>query len=95
MPDAGEPAGATAPPIARRTERRWRSRLASSARVLVALLAMSGGAALEHVAKQVGLGGTRAELVEAYGAIAGTRPGARLSSVGTLLDRLERGIRLM
>jgi hypothetical protein len=82
-------------PIAARTRQRWKARLALPARTLVALLAMSGGAPLEKVAARVGLDGTRAELVEAYATVAGTRPGERLSSVGALVDRLERGIRLM
>lgn len=82
-------------PIAARTERRWQTRLSSSARVLVVLLAMSGGLELEQVARRVGLDATRAELVEGYAAAAATQPGERLSTLGALIDRLERGMRLM
>ena len=92
-PDAG--AEPRLPPIAARTRQRWKARLASSARTLVVLLAMSGGAALERAAQHVGLEGTRAELVGAYAAAAATMPGERLSSLGALVDRLERGMRLM
>jgi hypothetical protein len=92
-PDAG--AEPRVLPIAARTRQRWKARLASPARTLVVLLAMSGGAALERVAQRVGLEGTRAELVDAYATAASTEPGERLSALGALVDRLERGIRLM
>jgi hypothetical protein len=83
------------PTLAERTVARWRARLASSSRVLVVLLALSGGAALEEVGKQVGHSGTRMALVEAYAAAARMPIGERLSTLGALLHRLERGIRLM
>ena len=63
--------------------------------MLVVLLAMSGGAALENVSKRVGLDGTRRDVVVAYAAEAKTEPGERLASLGALAHRLERGIRLM
>ena len=94
LPDVKLPPGA-APRIRPRTRARWWTRLASSARVLVVLLAMSGGAALEIVSKAVGLEGTRRELALAYGAESKTEPGERLASLGALAHRLERGIRLM
>jgi hypothetical protein len=83
------------PRISTRTKERWRERLASSARVLVVLLAMTGGSALEGVAMQVGLSGTRAELVASYAAVTAAPAGERLSSLGALVHRLERGLRLM
>jgi hypothetical protein len=86
---------ATGPTLHERTVARWRARLASSARMLVVLLALSGGAALEEVGKRVGRSGTRRALVEAYAAAACTPIGERLSTLGALLHRLERGIRLM
>lgn len=92
MPGTGCGAAAA---IRARTEQRWSTRLASSSRLLVVLLAMSGGASLEAVAKEVGLLGTRGALVAAYAVVAETVPGERLSSLGALLHRLERGIRLM
>ena len=94
LPDA-KVATSAAPRIRPRTEARWWSRLGSSARGLVVLLAMSGGAALEDVSKRVGLEGTRRALVVAYAAEAKTEPGERLASLGALVHRLERGIRLM
>ena len=94
LPDA-KPAPRTAPPIPARTRERWETRFASSARVLVVLLAMSGGAALENVSKRVGLDGTRRDVAVAYTAEAKTEPGERLASLGALAHRLERGIRLM
>lgn len=85
----------SAPPIRPRTKARWWSRLESSGRVLVVLLAMSGGAALEDVSKRVGLDGTRRDIVVAYAAQSQAEPGERLASLGALAHRLERGIRLM
>jgi hypothetical protein len=86
------PVGST---ISGRTKERWRERLASSARVLVVLLAIAGGGALEGVARQVGLLGTREELVAAYAAVTLAPRGERLSSLGAIVHRLERGLRLM
>jgi hypothetical protein len=63
--------------------------------VLVVMLAMSGGATLEDVSKRVGLDGTRRDLAVAYAAESKVEPGERLASLGALVDRLERGIRLM
>ena len=96
LPSAGAaPPSARAPPIRARTLDRWRSRLESSSRVLVVLLAMSGGGALEEVSKRVGLLATRRELVESYAAVTSAAPGARLSALAAVVHRLERGIRLM
>ncbi len=83
------------PSIPKRTRDRWQGRLASSARALVAILAVSGGAALEELAKDIGLDGTRAELVAAYAAAAGAAAGARIAPLAGLVHRLERGLRLM
>jgi hypothetical protein len=85
----------TAPPVPARTRCRWRSRLAATARVLVVLLAASGGLALEAVAAHVGLDASRAELVRIYAEQTGVMQGARLAAVATLAHRLKRGIRLM
>jgi hypothetical protein len=90
-----EVAAPTRPRISQRTKERWRARLASSARVLVVLLAMAGGVTLEGVATRVGLSGTRAELVTSYASVTATPEGERLSSLGALVHRLERGLRLM
>lgn len=82
-------------PIPVRTERRWRARIAAAARVLVVLLAASGGLALEHIAVRVGLDGTRAELVEVHTEATAARAGLRLAAVAALGHRLARGVRLM
>lgn len=85
----------TGPRVASTTRGRWLARLSSSARVLVAVLAISAGVVLAEIAQRVGMTGTRGELIEAY--VARTVPAARerLSSLAALVHRLERGIRLM
>ena len=83
------------PSVSQTTQRRWQARLASSARVLCALLAMSGGAELVEVGMAVGLDGTRGELVDAFQAVAPGVRGEQLSPLAAVLHRLERGIRLM
>ena len=88
------PAGA-ATPVPRRTRRRWRARLASAAKQLVLVLAMSGGALLEALAKTVGLVATRQALVDAYVHMSSAPIGRRLAGVAALVHRLERGVRLM
>jgi hypothetical protein len=88
-------AAAPAVSIPARTRRRWRARLAATARVLVVLLAVSGGAVLEGLATRVGLDATRGELVIAHAELAGLASGERLSALAALVHRLERGIRLM
>jgi len=92
---AVEAAAAPAVPIPARTRRRWRERLAASARVLVVLLAVSGGAVLEGLAIRLGLDATRRELVVTHADLADLAAGERLSALAALVHRLERGIRLM
>lgn len=87
-------ASSASPAIPERTRARWRERLASSARALVVLLAVSGGAELEGLAMDVGLDGTRAKLVEVYAAAA-VGGAAALAPLAGLVHRLERGLRLM
>ena len=89
------PASVAAPPIPERTKSRWRSRIAAAARVLVVLLATSGGIELEGLAARVGLDACRAALVEAHTVVADVAPGARLAAFAALAHRLERGMRLM
>jgi hypothetical protein len=85
------------PPVPGRTQRRWRGRFSSAARLLLVLLATSGSAALSAIAVSTGLGATRGELVAAHAraARATSAPGARLATLAALVHRLERGIRLM
>jgi hypothetical protein len=93
------PPGVTAtpssPPIAARTRGRWLARLASSARMLVTVLATSVGAVLEALAMCVGLSGTRGELFDGYVGMTAPPSGEQLSSLAALVHRLEPGLRLM
>jgi hypothetical protein len=83
--------------VPKRTAQRWRERLAVIARQLVVLLAVSGGALLEAIAKQVGLMATRADLVGAYARMAAIplAAGRRLADLAAVVHRLEPGLRLM
>ena len=81
--------------IPKRTKQRWRARLVSSAKQLVVLLAASGGALLEAIAKGVGLEAARLTLVEVYAQRTATPLDQRLACLAALVHRLERGIRLM
>jgi hypothetical protein len=82
-------------PIAERTARRWRARLAASARQLVLLLATSGGVLLEAIAKRASLWATRRSLVDVHAQMTDAQPGRKLAELAALVHRLERGIRLM
>lgn len=93
--ERSEPGKTDALPISERTKARWAARLESSARALVVVLAASGAAALERVAQQVGLDGSRGELVESFAHGVMAVGGERLATLGALLHRLERGLRLM
>lgn len=92
--DKPRPAVAAAP-IPKTTVQRWQTRLASIAAQLVVLLATSGGALLETIAKGVGLVATRAELVDVHARRTEAPPGRRLADLAALVHRLERGLRLM
>jgi Domain of unknown function (DUF6431) len=81
--------------IPKSTAQRWQERVASIAMQLVVLLATSGGALLEAIAKQVGLVATRFELVDVHARMTVTPPGRRLADLAALVHRLERGLRLM
>lgn len=71
----------------RRTRQRWLARLASSARLLVQILATSAQACLVGAAQELGLDATRLELVGEVG-----RP---FAEVAALIHRLMPGVRLM
>lgn len=92
---SAEVASSRAPPVPKTTKRRWVGRLASSGRVLCALLTMSGGVELAAVGMTVGLDGTRGEVADAFQAKARGATGERLSPLAAVLHRLERGVRLM
>lgn len=82
-------------PVPEQTRRRWRARLASSARVLIALLAARGDHDAQRVAADVGADASRSELVEAYADRCCVSSGERLAVVATLSHQLDRGVRLM
>jgi hypothetical protein len=78
-----------------RTIRRWLRRLASSARDAVTLIVNRGASALKAMAEAVGLDATRQELVQGYRAFFGVSHGHALGSLAAVMDRLERGVRVM
>jgi hypothetical protein len=82
----------TPPP---RTRQRWTARLVSSARQLVVLLASRGTRAVQAVAERVGVGADRMSLVKAHALAFKLPAGWQLARLAALVDRLERGIRLM
>jgi hypothetical protein len=82
-------------PIPERTARRWRERVASAAKQVVLLLASSGGALLEEIAKRAGLGATRWELVDVHTSVVAPPVGRRLADLAAVVHRRERGLRLM
>lgn len=93
--DEDERAPAGRSPVPQQTKRRWRARLASSARVLLALFAARGNVEAREVAVDVGTDATRSALVERYADRTRVVEGARLAHVATLAHQLERGVRLM
>ncbi len=94
-PPKDEPRPADRSPVPAQTRRRWRARLAASARVLVALLAARGDLEAQKLAANIGGHASRAALVEAYADRTRVPTGERFASLATLSHRLERGVRLM
>jgi len=92
LPERAEREGRAVPA---RTRRRWQQRLSASGRQLVVLMASRGVQQVQRVAEAVGLGASRRELVAAYAKALATAAGVTLGAVAALLDRLERGVRLM
>ena len=92
-----EPAAAARcwPRVPARTRRRWLARCETSARLLVRVLAASGGELWVGLARQLGLDRTRAELVAAYAEATATPPGERLAALCALVYRLRPKVRLM
>jgi len=81
--------------VPERTRRRWRARLAASARQLVVVFATAGTVALDGLAAAMGLEATRRELVDEYARRLHVRSGQRLAAVADHVHRLVRGVRLM
>lgn len=85
-----EPREAARAPTSRpaeRTKRRWRSRLGSSARMIVVALAASAEGALGGVLRELGLDPSRLDLVEVVA--------KRLSAVASLVHHVAPGLRLV
>ena len=78
---------AALPSVPKRTVKRWRKRLQSSARRLVSLLASCGEPRWEKLAGKLGLDATRGALLAAW------HQGA--ASLAALMHRLVPGVRLM
>lgn len=93
QPDVVEPTEAPMPPA--RTRQRWMSRLRSCARQLVVLLSSRGTQALQNVAAAVGLNATRTALVREHALHFAVAALWQFATLAALVDRLERGIRLM
>lgn len=93
-PHAASEAQVAAAPVAARTVQRWHSRLASSGRMVVVLLAMACGP-LTEVASRCGLSSTRDDVIDAFVITVAPPAGSRLSALAAVLHRLKRGIRLM
>ena len=81
------------PKLAKRTRRRWLSRLRSSAGILIQLLATSGQPALSSVAASCGITATRQTLVATYSAAINGE--VVLADLSALNHRLSPGVRLM
>ena len=81
--------------VAARTRRRWRARLASSARQLVVLLATAADQMWSALVAAVGLDASRLDLVRGYGALMQPDRGSRLAELAGLAHRLSPGVRLM
>lgn len=72
---------------AERTRRRWRARLASSARAIVVALAASATEAVAAITRDLGLDPPRVDLVAAF-----ARP---LSAIASLVHHIAPGLRLV
>ncbi len=87
-----------ASPVPARTRRRWTARLASSARLLVAVLSSATEGLWATVATAVGLDARRIDLVRHVTALTGgggAAPGAPWAALAAVLHRLSPGVRLM
>jgi hypothetical protein len=81
--------------VPERTRRRWRTRLASSARVLVAVLADTGRQVWTAIAMAVGLDGSRLDLAGHYARAMRPAAHACMAELAALFHRLIPGMRLM
>ena len=75
--------------VPRRTQQRWRRRLASAAAVVVALLGQAATHDWTEVAVRAGMDATRGEVITAAGGP------TRLADLAAIIDHLQPGVRLM
>ncbi len=75
--------------VPRRTQQRWRRRLATAAAVVVALLGQSATHDWTEVAARAGMDATRGDVIAATGGP------ERLANLAAIIDHLEPGVRLM
>ncbi len=75
--------------VPRRTQQRWRRRLAGAAAVMVALLAQTPTHEWTDVAVRAGADATRSDVIAAAGGP------ERLANLAAIIDHLEAGVRLM
>jgi len=81
-----------------RTRRRWRARLASSARQVVAILSTATDGLWARIAMAVGLDARRTDLVQSYTAqrsSGSATPGDSWAELAGAIHRLSPGVRLM
>jgi len=75
--------------VPRRTQQRWRQRLATAAAVMVALLALAPTHEWTDVSARAGADATRSDVITAAGGP------ERLANLAATIDHLEAGVRLM
>jgi hypothetical protein len=81
--------------VPERTRRRWKARLASTARQLVAILTTAADAVWGALAAAVGLDAYRLDLVRSYRAHLQPDPGRCLAELAGGIHRLSPGVRLL
>jgi hypothetical protein len=81
--------------VPERTRRRWKVRLASTGRKLIAVLTTAVDPMWSELVGVLGLDASRCDLVRGYRAHLRPRPGACLAELAGLIHRLSPGIRLM
>jgi hypothetical protein len=81
--------------VPRRTRRRWKARLASTARKLVAVLTTAVDPMWSALTAAVGLDASRLALVRGYQKHFRLLPGTCLAQLAGLLHRLSPGVRLV
>jgi hypothetical protein len=81
--------------VPERTRRRWKARLASTARRLVVALTTAVGGTWSRLAQAVGLDASRFDVISGYRARMQPDPGRCLAELAGLIHRLAPGVRLM